>query len=386
MKEFMTFKSGKFIFCDQYDHNKIEKLLVEASVLANFIEDLPLLPGWSSQIDPELLYSSIASTAAIEGNSLSAQEVKAIDEGKMPDKRHTAKDRLEIENLINTYRMLDRQQSINNQSKFFITEEHISELHKNITFGLPYDNNIPGTYRNGIVMVGDKAHGGIYTPPKIIDDIRNLMKQFVGWINNEDMLQTHPFIRSALAHYHFALIHPFWDGNGRVARLIEALILQASGIRFIPKMLSNYYYRNIDEYYIAFSKCIKAREDVTPFLELSLKGTIDSLTEMKKRIGFFIRELALRDYIHFLSGTKTITKRQNSLVILLLDSPATLFSLNDLLEKVPYSLLYRRVSSQTARRDIKKLLELNLIRANEKGLYLLNIYGFDSKSINAFTS
>jgi len=151
-------------------------------------------------------------------------------------------------------------------------------------------------------------------------------------------------------------------------------------------MLSNYYYRNIDEYYIAFSKCIKAREDVTPFLELSLKGTIDSLTEMKKRIGFFIRELALRDYIHFLSGTKTITKRQNSLVILLLDSPATLFSLNDLLEKVPYSLLYRRVSSQTARRDIKKLLELNLIRANEKGLYLLNIYGFDSKSINAFTS
>lgn len=170
MKEVITFKSGKFIFCDQYDKPRIEKLLVEASTLNSAISDLPILPKWSSQIDPELLYSSVAGTAAIEGNSLSADEVRELDDGKIPDAGHTAKDRLEITNLIGAYRWLDEQKA-NFATSRLLTEEHIRDLHRQITSGLPYEDNIPGTYRNGMVKVGNKAHGGIYTPPKIIEDV-----------------------------------------------------------------------------------------------------------------------------------------------------------------------------------------------------------------------
>jgi Fic family protein len=376
IKEVMTFKSGKFVFCDQYDKPRIEKLLVVASTLNDAINDLPILPGWSSEVDPKLLYSSIASTAAIEGNSLDAEEVRALDEGKIPDAGHTAKDRLEVTNLIGAYRLLD-QQKAKSSATHILSENHIRELHQQITNGLPYEDNIPGTYRNGMVKVGDKSHGGIYTPPKIIEDVQRLMGEFIDWINNDKIVSQDVFIRAALAHYHFSLIHPFWDGNGRVARLIEALLLQSAGIRYVPKMLSNYYYKHVDDYYRAFSESIRANKDVTPFLEFNLLGVIESLKEMKTSIAFFIRMLALRDYLHFLSSKKAISKRQNDLLTLLLDDFKP-FTLQELQNTMPYEMLYRKVSEMTARRDLKNLLGLKLLSVDADNRYTLNLRGFDS--------
>lgn len=376
MKEIMTFKSGKFIFCDQYDKPRIEKLLVEASTLNATINDLPILPAWSSQIDPELLYSSIAGTAAIEGNSLNAEEVKALDEGRLSEAAHTTKDRLEITNLIGAYRAIDTLKT--KPGPFIFSEKHIKELHKHITFNLPYKDNIPGTYRNGMVRVGDNAHGGIYTPPKIIEDIQKLMEEFIDWINSDELINSHVFVRAALAHYHLSLIHPFWDGNGRVSRLIEALLLQSAGIRYVPKMLSNYYYRHVGDYYRAFSESIRAKKDVTPFLEFNLRGVIESLQQMKTRIAFFIRVLAMRDYLHFLSSNKAISKRQNDLLALLLDQSGKQFTLHELQNAMPYAMLYRKVSEMTARRDLKKLLELKLLTVDAEGRYSLNLRGFVS--------
>ncbi len=393
MKEVMTFKSGKFIFCDLYDKHHIEKLLVEASILTAAIKDLPILPAWSSQINPELLYSSIAGTAAIEGNSINAQEVKAIAEGKIPDAGHTAKDRLEITNLIDAYRLLDQENAKSSMANAlaeksalasksltanFLAESQIRDLHRQITNGLPYENNIPGTYRNGMVKVGDKAHGGIYTPPKIIEDVQRLMEEFIEWINSDDLINENVFIRAALSHYHFSLIHPFWDGNGRVARLVEARLLQSAGIRYVPKMLSNFYYRHVDDYYRAFSDSMRADKDVTPFLDFILRGVIESLQQMKSRIAVLIRELVMRDYLHFLTNNKGISERQNDLLTLLLDHKGSAFSLSELQHALPYSMIYRKVSEMTARRDLKNLLKKKLLTVDVDGRHTLNLYGFDA--------
>ena len=378
MKEIMTFKAGKFVFCDQYDKPRIEKLLVEASTLNAAISDLPILPKWSSQIDPDILYSSVAGTAAIEGNALNAQEVRELDEGKIPDAGHTAKDRLEITNLIGAYRLLDQQQ-MDASTTSVLAESYIRELHRHITSGLPYEDNIPGTYRNGMAKVGDKAHGGIYTPPKIIEDVEMLMREFIEWIDSDDLLNEHIFVRAALAHYHFSLIHPFWDGNGRVARLIEASLLQSAGIRYVPKMLSNYYYRHVDDYYRAFSESIRAGKDVTPFLEFNLRGVIESLQQMKTRIADLIRVLVMREHVHFLGSKKAISKRQNDLLTLLLDdSSGKPFTLHELQQAMPYAMLYRKVSEMTARRDLKNLLGLKLLSVDADNRYTLNLRGFDS--------
>ncbi len=274
MKPFMTFKSGKFYFCDNYDEAKINNLLIHATVLNETVVDLPILPELSSRLEPDIMYSSISGTAMIEGNPITGEDVKRIADGEDVE-GYTQKDKQEIKNLILAYNWL--QDTGTPDEPFHITEAIIKELHKIITNDIPHENNLPGQYRNGLVHVGNKAHGGRYTPPKIVVDIKNLMVELIDWINSEEIIKLDPFLRASLAHYHFCLIHPFWDGNGRTARIIEALILQSSGIKYVPKELSNYYYRNVDNYYTAFSKSIKLKKDVTPFVEFMLSATVESL-------------------------------------------------------------------------------------------------------------
>lgn len=369
MKEIMTFKSGKFYLFDIYDESKINNLLTRAIVLNETVVDLPILPELSSHLEPDIMYSSISGTARIEGNAITGEDVKRIASGE-DIVSYTQKDKQEIKNLIIAYNWLARIEPAD--EPFTLTEEIIKELHKIITSNVLLENNRPGQYRNEMVYVGDKAHGGKYTPPKIGADIKNLMTEFVIWINSEEIKKLNPFIRAALAHYHFCLIHPFGDGNGRTARIIEALLLQTSNIKYVPKEISNYYYRNVDDYYIAFSKSIKLKKNITPFLEFMLKASVESLQRIKESIIFFIRKFTLRDFYAFEKQGKRITTRQFDLLLLLLDNQNP-FSLKDLIEKSPFSILYRTVSTQTVRRDLKKLTEKKFLNLGEDNEYSINL-------------
>ena len=368
MKDFLTFKSGMFYFNEKYDPSQIDKLLVRATVLSETIVDLPILPELAAQIQPDIMYSSISGTAAIEGNPITGEDVKKIAQGEEIE-TYTKKDKQEIKNLIKAYNLLAS--IAPTDEPFILTEELICELHKIITSDVPDENNMPGKYRNGIVHVGDKAHGGAYTPPKIIKDIRNLMKEFVEWINSEDIIHLNPFIRASLSHYYFCVIHPFWDGNGRTARLMEAILLQSSNIKYVPRELSNYYYRNVDEYYNSFTKSIKLKKDTTPFLKFCLEASVDSLTRIKETIVFFIRKFSLRDYYRFEKQNKLLTSRQFALLDILLDNPVN-FTLKDLHESNPFSILYSRVTTQTARRDLKKLASKQLLMVDKENTFSLN--------------
>jgi Fic family protein len=120
------------------------------------------------------------------------------------------------------------------------------------------------------------------------------MVKFIGWINSEPVKALDPILRGALAHYHLGLIHPFGDGNGRVARIVEAFMLRLSNIKYVPTMLSNYYYRKMDAYYWAFSLARKNKGyDVTPS-EVCLEGVTDSLKKSKQ--GGPISASPLRDW------------------------------------------------------------------------------------------
>ena len=66
MKEFLTFKSGKFYFSDIFDEVKINNLLVRAAVLNEIVAELPILPELSSRLEPDIMYSSISGTAMIQ--------------------------------------------------------------------------------------------------------------------------------------------------------------------------------------------------------------------------------------------------------------------------------------------------------------------------------
>ncbi len=102
------------------------------------------------------------------------------------------------------------------------------------------------------------------------------MAIFVGFINSDSMLAIDPLLRAAYAHYYIAIILPFINENGCIARFIETLILYKSGFHILSLLLTQYYYQHIDEYFSAFSETRKQR-DMTPFFEFILSACLCSI-------------------------------------------------------------------------------------------------------------
>lgn len=369
-KKVMTYKSGKFVFSRNYSVRKINPLLIESRILYETVKDLPILPNLASNLRKDLIRRSIFGTAAIEGNPLPEERVGELV-SSTGQKESTERAEQEILNLKQAYELVELVGETGKPP--LLTEKIIGELHQAITYNVNHEYKNPGKYRNHKVQVGDQHHGGKYTPPKCLADIKTVMREFISWINSDEVIKLDNTVRAALAHYNLAMIHPFGDGNGRTARLIEAAMLQFSGIKYVPVMMSNFYYRNMDDYFWTFSNTRKAKQfDVTPFLSFVLKGFIESLREIKTLITYYIRKFTLRDYYEYLRKTKRISQRQFDLMITLLDHDKP-FILKNLFDAMPFRVLYQKVSEKTARRDLKKLSHWLLIKKED------NTYKLDWK-------
>jgi len=372
MPELMTFKSGKFVFSANYDTLKILPKLVEATTQNKTIIDLPILPDLAATMVTELIRRSIFGTAAIEGNPLSEERVGEII--GQPDTLAQSDSEREIKNLKNAYSFVEQS---SRDDSIVLSEKLIRDLHKTIAMGIDYPDTLPGNYRNDVVKVGDNAHGGIYQPPKILKDISLLMAHYVQWLNSAEIKGAGGIVRSILAHYYLALIHPFGDGNGRTARLVEAYLFKKQGFLYVPEMLSNYYYRNRDAYYWAFSKSIKNRAgDLTEFLDFALSGVLESLNTVKSQIIAFIRRDSLKNYYRQLHETKSLSRRQYDLITVV-QSMNIPFTLNELHRKAPFAALFQTLGQRTIRRDMDRLKEFHLITLNKNGQYMCNINVLD---------
>lgn len=369
----LTHKSGQFIFSARFDLNNVIKRLIEADAKYQMVKSLPVLPRIHADLDEDLIRTSIHGTAAIEGNPLNKDEVNHIISAKGDYIPNNEREQ-EIVNLKKAYDTLkydDKQ-----PSKIIVSEQFLCNIHTIIIDGIKTVDNIPGQYRNVKVFVGDADHGGTYIPPKIFEDIKNLMKHFEEWINSEEILKLHPIIRGILAHYHIGLIHPFRDGNGRVSRFIEAAIFSSSGWRHVGIMMSNYYYKYIDDYYIAFRKSENDKTHaVDDFINFAIDGVLYCIQDLTDAIHHDIRILAIRDYIYFLKEQRTITKRQFELINILLTSRDSI-TIKSLYKLPYYRALYTNVSEQTARRDINRLLEYELLN-KQNNSYSVNIHTLD---------
>lgn len=217
-----TVASGPFVFSWLYSEEQIKPLLIEADVLYRTMSDLPILPSMFSQLNEDIIRKSIFGTAALEGNPLDEERVGEIL--STPDKiKSSERAEQEIINLKKAYNYI---REVDIKQKVFVPKEKgIKAIHSDVTSGIEYENNIPGTYRDVKVKVGDREHGGTYTPPKCYKDIQLLMEKYIEFINSEEINALHPFLRAAIAHYHFSKIHPFGDGNGRIGRLLMNFIL-----------------------------------------------------------------------------------------------------------------------------------------------------------------
>ena len=151
----------------------------------------------------------------------------------------------------------------------------------------------PSPYRDGQNVIRESGSGAIIYMPPEAKDVATLMEEFVDWINAQRSTtneQTWPTpIVAAVAHYQFATIHPYYDGNGRTARLLTNLILHASGygLKGIYS-LEEYYARNLDTYYDAIGVgeshnyyMGRSDADISAWVEYFSQGMADSFASVR---------------------------------------------------------------------------------------------------------
>ena len=375
--EVLTHRSGKFVFQPGIDMEKLQPTLDRVLDAHDRFTDIPTLPDVVSQLVDIVLVSSIHGTDTIEGGNLPEDETKKILDSDLEIVKEQSEQR--VVNLKKAYKFVDiLSENILNESKsnevapiYLLEENPIKVIHKIITDKLVMPNNVPGHYRDNpkgfLTRVGNLEHGGVYVPPKCLPDITVLMKEFTMWANSEYICSLNPLIRAPLIHYYFESIHPFWDGNGRVGRLLEVLVLKCSGFEYAPYMLSKLYQEHVDEYFTVFSNTHKLakKKDVAPnneFVLFFLQKMLAVLNRLHKianeLIGFVLFDARVGDLL----GSRQINRRQYLLITSLVDeNMGNYIELQELRSRQWFQNIYSRVSKRTERRDLQKLDELDLI-------------------------
>jgi Fic family protein len=275
----------------------------------------------SPQLRKQNRIKTIQSSLQIEGNTLTTEQITALIEKKRVV--GPKKDVLEVLNAIEVY---DELTSYKPHSERVFLKAHAA-LMKGLLDPV-------GKYRNqsvGIVK-GDKLEH--LAPP--FQNVPYLMKELFGYLKDDDELT---LIKSCVFHYEMEFIHPFLDGNGRMGRLWQTVILLQDFpvFEFLPfeKLISE---TQID-YYQSLSLSDKLGKS-TPFIEYML-GVIDkSLAEL-------------------LNYTQRILKDTDRLEYFLAQG-FTDFSRKD------YMRVFKDIASATASRDLKKGIELNLFESSGK--------------------
>ena len=220
----------------------------------------------------------------IEGNMLTQSEVKQAIEGKKGGFPGRERDEREVRNYFRALEYVE--QELKKETP--ISENLIKTIHSLVLMGAKKET----PYREGQNVIKDGSTGGIVYMPPEAPDVEPLMKGLVSWINDSLRSSELPApIIAGLAHYQFATIHPYYDGNGRTARLLTTFILHRTGYGMNGiYSLEEYYAKNLQAYYKALTIGKshnyyggRAEADVTPFLEYFLSGMAISFKNVREK-------------------------------------------------------------------------------------------------------
>ncbi len=259
---------------------KIAKLLADIEVSRQSTLHLPVTAQVLASLRQTARLASTHYSTAIEGNRLTQAQVREViaGGGKFPNRE---RDEKEVQHY---YRALDYAERIAAQPGK-ITERQLQILH-----GFAYTGHEnPTRYRDGQNVIREGTRGiVIYIPPRA-EDVPILMRSLAAWIGEQADILPVPLL-AGIAHYEFATIHPYYDGNGRTARLLATVILHKYGYGMQGiYSLEEYYARDLPAYYAALAvggnddyyEGNRAGADITAFLEYFVSGMADAFARVK---------------------------------------------------------------------------------------------------------
>lgn len=279
----------------------IAKALMRIEAVKETMIRLPITPRVLAHLrETARLFSTHYSTQ-IEGNRLTQDQVAQVIEA---DQHFPGRERDQAE-VKGYYAALDEVERLV-KAKEKIAEAQVQKLHALVMAG-GKTRAKPTPYRDGQNVIRDsRSKGIVYMPPEA-KDVPKLMKALVAWVNNE---RDWPVpIRAAIAHYQYATIHPYYDGNGRTARLLTTLVLHLGGYDLKGLYaLEEYYARNLSDYYEALTIGPshnyyegRAESDITKWVAYFIDGMAHSFEKVRDQAmveagqGGKDRSKALRD-------------------------------------------------------------------------------------------
>jgi len=298
--------------------------LGRVTALCEHISHSALRPELAKSLHDIYLIKGAQATTAIEGNTLTEDQVREVVEGGSlrPSKEYLAQ---EVRNVVTGYNDVGRDLQQNHTPD--VSPERLQHINGLLQRDLDVDDHVvPGEYRLTSVGVGTYL-----APPA--EDVDYLVKQLTDWLTGPELAgqagQELPMaiLRAILAHLYVAWIHPFGDGNGRTARMLEFQILVSSGVPSpAAHLLSNHYNATRDNYYRQLERTSKRPDgDILPFLQYALQGFVDGLEEQLDLMRRDLERLVWRDQVDRAYGfdcSKT-DQRRKRLASLLFDRAGT---------------------------------------------------------------
>lgn len=328
--------------------HKLLKILADTAVLREKIINLPILPKREVILKSSARLRMVHSSTAIEGNLLSLREVKDVLQGKVVT-GIGEKERLEV---INYERVMDFIDKLARKDSIFLSEKLILNFHKLLTKNILAREKC-GCYRkNQVYVVSRFTNKVVYKPPSA-KFVPKLMNDLANWYKSKNAQEISPVITAGIIHYQLVTIHPFADGNGRLARALATFILYAKGYD-IKKLfaLEDYYNLNRANYYNAIQES-RDKKDLTLWLEYFSEGLLLELKQVYEKVDHFSKEAKifgkepvylarrLRDILDFAALNGKIFR-------------------SDVVEAFT-------VSPRTAHRDLRKLVNLGFLKTAGKG-------------------
>ena len=262
---------------------KIARCLMRIEAAKQAVQDLSITPSVLATLrETARLFSTHYSTM-IEGNRLTQEQVSKVIE----DKKHFPGRERDEKEVLGYYAAMEQLEQLT-ASQSTVTETHVQILHA-LVMAEGRKKVKPSPYCDGPNVIRD-SRGIVYMPPEA-KDVPRLMVEMVAWVATSERKELPCPIRAGIAHYEFATIHPYYDGNGRTARLLTTLILHLGGYELKGLYsLEEYYARNLGAYYAALTIGPshnyyegRAKADITKWVEYFCDGMADSFENVKRR-------------------------------------------------------------------------------------------------------
>jgi Fic family protein len=250
--------------------------LMKISEALGTIRGARVLPAVSDQLRASARVGTIHYSNLIEGNQLPVVEAERAARGQLPP---DSRAKIELVNYVDALDLIDRHVD---DGALDLTPEFLRELHGTTTRGIGRDDDPhfkphhEGEWRDGRAMVVDRATGKVMHEGPPSDEVGPRISGMFDWLNRKLESGDPAYVIAGVAHYGVTDIHPFADGNGRVARLFQAAILMRAGV--LPGRMFSFerYYADDRSAYYAALRSVRLRTlNMESWLEYFLHGLAD---------------------------------------------------------------------------------------------------------------